>query len=485
MTGESKQPTTQYVLHNLFSKLGKRELGTLETYVKQHDLMSLLQLYLEDPEFRYKESALEETEKRKLRLLRRIGAVDYVVDTESVKGGLQDYIWVFKRNVYLAPLKKTFEYVNPLKPLLDRIDVAYIPDSRFNLRLRSIMGTVASLGDITKKQRKELKDLIKAVITLAKTGKDAYGKPIGPEYIRPFFYVGLGTIGINNKVGETGEVRLVYNPSVLPKPMTLEELKESMARRNAPPAEAKKTAQEIVLGATVTTESMSEETIGEVLRPSKRATERIINRHHEEPKVERPKAEKPKTHRERKVKPLKETLASQVLKEMLPGLLSSQPNELKIQTERVETLNRHTVSKLEQRITEVDIQEIIALPPYVYTEYASVYETTVKDFSETYEKRLKDYVGGSKYRMSLLESENFYRIAKTLPKMFDKESFGESELSQLVLSTYGIDLSAKVITKNISPLVKVGLVARDRNGYKLNKNFLEKTQADVLLEAVS
>jgi hypothetical protein len=467
----------------------------LKPYVNKYDLGPLIGRYCDKPTLKFKETDLSEPERQKLRLLRAIGVTDFVVERSiysKKRPDIQDYTWIFTpKNIDLKPLKTNLGYVNPLKPMMDKIDSTHTKDPTFGLRLMSVKGMLASIRDITKGQDEELKSLVEAVITLVQTHRDGDGNPIQPNYIIPFFNAGLETIGINlnNKVNNNEGVRSVYSPrgGVLPKPMTLEELEKSMAARNATLPETKKSVQEIIPKEAVTKQGdMGEETIEEALRPTKHTVERIrAKRHVEETKIERPniertKVERPRIHREKKVKPPEETLASQVLKTMLPGLAGSGSSyqRLKIEEEKVEGLGEVTAKQLEKSITDIDLQSIVPLPVYLYTEYAAIFKTTANQFKEIYERRMKEYVGNSKWHASILESDHFYRTAKVLPKLFDKEAFNEQELSQLISTTEGRDISIKNIRKSIQPFVQIELVTCSEEKYSINKIFLKnKIQA--------
>jgi hypothetical protein len=361
--------------------------------------------------------------------------------------GARDYFWVFTpENIDLKPLEITYDYINPLQPVLDSLNERKIPE-RYALRIKLVKDRIHSIGDLTNEQMKELKDLAKAVFGLAQTGVDGNGKPIDTNYILPFFKSGLEVIGINLK---KEELVLVYDPGTLPKPMTLEELEQKMAPP-FPPVEIKKPVPVIIPEEKV--EVIEEEP------PKKEIRTTPLRR-----KVER------KVYKERKKKPPKESLVSKVLETMLPGLLRSEPTySQKIQTG---DLGRGTVKQLEQSITEIDLQAVVPLPSYLYPKYARRFNTTEERVKEVYEKKMRDYVSSSKHHASILGSQNFYQITKILPEC--KEPFNEEELSQMILLSSGKIIPPKNIRENIKPLVRIGLVEFNDQRYKINEKFLEE-----------
>jgi len=189
-------------LYKVFNALERNDIDKLVVYIGIHKLDGTFYLFLNSPDKKRRESQLEESIKEDLRKLRRIGIVDYIPDTKVVfsgskrnriKPGVQDYFWVFTpEKLNLEPLIDSYEYIDPIQPLLDELDEAAISDPLSALRIKMIKGMISGLGDLTTGQHEKIKTLATTVYTMALKGGE-----VEPSELIPYFKAGLEKIGIN------------------------------------------------------------------------------------------------------------------------------------------------------------------------------------------------------------------------------------------------------------------------------------------------
>lgn len=442
---------------------------------------------------KYWDHELTGGQKQQFRVLEGIGVVEFEVDTNDVsKDGVQKYYWKRKEKLDLKQLDINPVYVNPINKILDVINENEIPDMLLRVRAGYVKGIISSLGYLTKGQRTQLEGFIKSFFEMLKNGKDTQGNYIEATGVRTLFLNGLRNIGIDpereNGVKESGGERIVYRPSEPSKPITAESLREKsernereMARRNVPTiavknpqpvTESKKISATI--GKIVDEESLTDILTARVTRGH--STEEKIVKHPYERKIVKPTPPKSKVerhiYREKKIRPKEETLTSKVLETMFPGLLIESTHE-KNETTEGTVLDLELIKKqLDRRITEIDIQTIVPLPPDLYTRWATRLRTTENGFKEHYEVRMAAYVDNLKTRADILDSEPFYRITKVLPDI--TEASTPEELSKSILEKEGRVVTPRTIKEKIKPLINIGLVKWDGERYIINENFLEE-----------
>jgi len=331
MNQEKKPPNLREDLLILYPNLDKNELGILQNYVKKEGFGNIIHDFVMDPKKKYLESKLKELKMVIFRKFRVLGMADYFpVKLEEGGKGMQDYFWISTpQYINLRPLKtlpsaEDRKHIDPLKVLNDKLRMDLISDQVRKSRMMIVKQMITGLGDLnlTDKQMKGLEDLALATYQLAQRGTDTDHYPIQANYIRTFFIAGLDILGIYTEKNEettekvnTGEEKTVYRPKLVYSPIEpIEPLtRESVERK------FKKIQEDIDMRS------------GEFppLRHYKPPVAiPVVSSTKEEEVKEKPskvkkKVKKPTKKRKKKVKKGKseETLADQVLRTMLPGLL--------------------------------------------------------------------------------------------------------------------------------------------------------------------
>jgi len=470
MTEEKQKLNIRKTLSSLFPDFGTADMDRLEMYVEEHELAKILYIFHENPEKKYRETKLKESKRRKLRTLRRIGIVDYVAEPEiassekneiKIETGLQDYFWIFTpKKINLKPLKESFEYVNPCKILAESLHEHEIPDINFRLRMMVIKGKISRLGDLTYAEMEKLEDLAESVFAMASTGFNEKGEDVEPKDIVPFFDACL-----ENIIGNVRKEKYVYNPLEPPKPVTadsllkeLEELENKMATKIAelPPIKIKKPAPMIVPRQEVLRKEPLEK---KVRKPPKR---HVVKK----PRIKEEKSRPKKRVVKRvEVRPKKAYPQSKLLDNLFSRLSEVQQPSERIQIES----GIGNIKPVEEGIS---LKAAVPLPSYLYEKFAGLYGTNLEEFKEVYEKRMNVYVGDKKSHARILESYQFYQIAKLISEGEGDRQLNEEEISEMLMRLDGKKISIGSVRKHIKPLVKIGLVKLNDGLYTRNEKFL-------------
>lgn len=457
--------------------LGPNTDDFLKSYIDRHDLSNVIKTWCENPSKRYNDIEITENQRRQFKRLQKLGTANRVTETVSDLDigknnlpGAENYFWVFTpERTNIEILMGDQEEKDTIGILLKDIDPRSIRDPGFARRILTVRNRIYSLRGLTKEQAEQIDAFSRTIYLMAQKGVDETGKRVDPSEIVPLFEGYLREIGIGTSRG--GEV---YKPSKHPGKRTGAQIRKEMddfeslwENRRLEDIRKKELEEQIETDRQKEIQRQKELVaqleLDRAQMVEKRKAEAAKRPYLE--KIKKVAAEKPEVEKPRIKKPSE---SSVLLRKLLPGLVEERraSERLQIQVEEDEIIGLDTVQNYSE--------QSIPLPSDIYKKFADRYHTTPEIFRKIYEKKMRRYVGASKDKARVLQSQAFYEIAKKMANTDVNKQFNEQELSETIVLLNGKKIAPKSARKNIDPLVKIGLVKLSADLYSINKKFLEE-----------